>query len=456
MADQERKAEARRPAENFVAKLVPDPASPPDLARLAGYRGASSMEGHVRLYANAELSLYWDIPEADVLHEQPVPADTDPLGAVVLWIKRDSKVVSNLSQQTQGGQPTMNAFTGAAAAAQTTNFPITVTATETFPRTITPVCHSPFYLCPPHSLLPYHCPSPPVFCPPSPLVICHVSPLPVCVQPVSPTCVPTQPPTVPTTIPTTVQTGSPVAQQAAAQAAPQAAAQAFTFGGPTITIPHTILGCHPSPYVFCPPHSVLAPCTIPHSILCHSPLVVCGGPVSPNCTPPTFPTTIPTTVQTGSPVAQQAAAQAAPQAAAQAFNIGVTATHFSLNVHCVSPLQGCFPSEILWQCHPSFPIHCTFTPASPYCTPPTIHVTLQAGSGVAQQAAPQAAAQALTAGATATHFSANVHCVSPLQGCFPSEILWQCHPSYPIHCPVTLPPTVTRTIVTYGTYNTIG
>ncbi|MDE3167668.1 MAG: hypothetical protein KGN36_17840, partial [Acidobacteriota bacterium] len=236
MADQDKKPDARRPAENFVAKLVPDPANPPGLMRLAGYRGASSVEGHVRLYGNPDLSVYWDVPEADVAYEQPVPADTDPLGAVVLWIKRDSKIMTNLSQQEQGGQPPMNPFTGAAAAAQTANFPITVTVTETIPRTITPVCHSPYYHCPPHSLLPYYCPSHYILCPPSPPAVCHVSPLPFCVQPVSPTCPPTHPTTITATFPTTIQTASPVVQPqaAAAQAAPQAAAQAFTFGGPTL------------------------------------------------------------------------------------------------------------------------------------------------------------------------------------------------------------------------------
>src|SRR5690242_2420485 len=97
MADESKKPDANRPegrrqGENFVARLVPDPANPPDLMRLSGYRGASSEEGSVRLYGNPELSFYWDIPEGDIVYEQSVPQDTDPLGAVVLWLKRDSKM----------------------------------------------------------------------------------------------------------------------------------------------------------------------------------------------------------------------------------------------------------------------------------------------------------------------------------------------------------------------------
>ncbi len=255
----------------------------------------------------------------------------------------------------------MNPFTGAGAAAQTAHFPITVTVTETIPRTITPVCHSPYYHCPPHSLLPYYCPSHYILCPPSPPAVCHVSPLPFCAQPVSPTCQPTYP----TTIPTTIQTASPVVQPqaAAAQAAPQAAAQAFTFGGPTFTIPYSVIGCHPSPFVFCPPHSVFVACTIPHSLLC-SPTPVCVA------TP--GHTTIPTATETGT-----FAAQAAPQAAAHLATAGATVTHhFSNNVHCISPLQGCFPSEILWQCHPSYPIHCPLTPGNTYTYPQTVTRTI--------------------------------------------------------------------------------
>src|SRR5258706_11800163 len=99
----------RHPADNFVSKLVPDPANPPDVIRLTGYPGASSQEGHIRLYANPELTTYWDIPEADVLYEKPVSPTVDPLGAVTLWIKRDSAIVSHAGKQ--GGDQAMYTYT---------------------------------------------------------------------------------------------------------------------------------------------------------------------------------------------------------------------------------------------------------------------------------------------------------------------------------------------------------
>jgi len=415
---QEGRSDARKQGDNFVAKLVPDPAKPPDLIRLTGYRGASNQEGSVRLYGNAELSIYWDIPEGDVLYEQPVPSDADPLGAVTLWIKRDSKIVSNQSQQAQGGQQSMYTYpptvTGAAPQAANIQWtaPITHTINHTI-HTITPLCHSPYYFCPPHSDF--------VACPPSPLVICQVSPLPFCAQPISPTCPPTQtPPTLPTA---TIQTGSPVAgglQAAAPQGftPPTFPTQTFptqTFPTqtlPTHTLPQSIIQyCTiPSPGIICAHPSIFVHCTIPVSLLCtHSPTPVCVIQASPNCpiTQTPAPTTIPTS-DPGSPVAggvfAGGAQAAAPQAISPQFGVGGQAQIASPAVFCLRPspliFQCTIPhSLVYWQCVP----HLTQTPicqVSPFCTPgqltitQTIPTTIQTGSPVAQggfQAAAQGA-----------------------------------------------------------------
>src|SRR5713226_3539758 len=160
----------RHPADNFVAKLVPDPANPPDVIRLTGYPGASSQEGHIRLYANPELTTYWDIPEADVLYEKPVSPTVDALGAVTLWIKRDSAIVSHAGKQ--GGDQAMYTYTffdptqGAAPQAAGAAFGGGGTGFPTFPTvfSVTPQCHSVFQYCPPPSpFYPYCIPSPPHF-----------------------------------------------------------------------------------------------------------------------------------------------------------------------------------------------------------------------------------------------------------------------------------------------------
>src|SRR4051812_7815111 len=107
MADPEgKKPDATRRTDNaFIGKVVPDPANPVALMRLTGYRGPSSDAGHTRLYFDSSISSYADIPDADIVHELPVPPEADPLGAVSLWIKRNSKLNIQASKQPGGEAP---------------------------------------------------------------------------------------------------------------------------------------------------------------------------------------------------------------------------------------------------------------------------------------------------------------------------------------------------------------
>jgi hypothetical protein len=90
MADNPKSGRQAAEGGGFVSRLVADPAHPPDVAALAGYPGASSLDGHVRLYLSVDLSESVDIPEDAVLLRQPV-AD-DPLGMAYLWIRRDAEL----------------------------------------------------------------------------------------------------------------------------------------------------------------------------------------------------------------------------------------------------------------------------------------------------------------------------------------------------------------------------
>src|SRR5258705_6384584 len=174
MADTEGKkpVATRRTEGSFIGKAVPDPANPQPLMRLTGYRGASSEAGQTRLYLDSSISSYVDIPDADIVYELPVPTEADPLGAVNLWVKRNSKLNFQASKQ-QGGEPSMfgqfgmgqgqfGMGMGQGAAPQSfagTGFPQTFTQQPTFTQTFTPP-PSPFQtFCPP---------SPPFFCPPPP------------------------------------------------------------------------------------------------------------------------------------------------------------------------------------------------------------------------------------------------------------------------------------------------
>jgi hypothetical protein len=89
--------------EGFVKNLVPDPSQPPDVTLLSGYSGRSSRPGHWRLYLSVELTSYVDIPEADIVHSQPLDKDQSPLGGTLLWVRRgaDLKTTSMASRESQ-------------------------------------------------------------------------------------------------------------------------------------------------------------------------------------------------------------------------------------------------------------------------------------------------------------------------------------------------------------------
>jgi hypothetical protein len=79
--------------DELVAKLVKDAQSPPDTLLLSGHVGASSEEGHTRLYFDPQLSDYVEIPNDAILHTQEIPKDQSPLGGTFLWIKSDAVLI---------------------------------------------------------------------------------------------------------------------------------------------------------------------------------------------------------------------------------------------------------------------------------------------------------------------------------------------------------------------------
>jgi len=77
---------------DFVAKIVKDPGAPPETVMLTGYLGASSEEGHTRLYFDPHLSNYVEIPNDAILHSQDAGPDQAGLGGSYVWIKRDAEL----------------------------------------------------------------------------------------------------------------------------------------------------------------------------------------------------------------------------------------------------------------------------------------------------------------------------------------------------------------------------
>jgi hypothetical protein len=79
--------------DDFVGRIVQDPSQPPELLLLSGYLGASSEEGHVRLYLDEELSRYVELPEKAIRHTQELPPEQSPLGGSLVWLDRGAEVL---------------------------------------------------------------------------------------------------------------------------------------------------------------------------------------------------------------------------------------------------------------------------------------------------------------------------------------------------------------------------
>ncbi|HEX3556302.1 MAG TPA: hypothetical protein VIA62_24045 [Thermoanaerobaculia bacterium] len=76
---------------DFIGRVVKDAKNPPETRLLTGWLGDAAEEGFRRLYSDAELSSYVDIPTDAILHTEPI-RDSQPAGAVFVWIQRDAAV----------------------------------------------------------------------------------------------------------------------------------------------------------------------------------------------------------------------------------------------------------------------------------------------------------------------------------------------------------------------------
>jgi hypothetical protein len=99
---------------DFVRHIVSDPKNVPDVMLLTGYLGASSEEGHERLYTKRDLSDHIDIPKPAILHHAPLPKEQDAYGGVTLWVKKDAALKYKMAP---GAQALANYFAGAIQAA---------------------------------------------------------------------------------------------------------------------------------------------------------------------------------------------------------------------------------------------------------------------------------------------------------------------------------------------------
>jgi len=74
---------------DFIGHVVGDPKNPQETRMLTGWFGESGEEGYRRLYTDAELKNYVDIPDDAILYTEPL-RDVQPAGGVIVWIKSDA------------------------------------------------------------------------------------------------------------------------------------------------------------------------------------------------------------------------------------------------------------------------------------------------------------------------------------------------------------------------------
>lgn len=72
--------------DEFIKKIQPDPKNIKELVLLKGYIGESDLENHIRLYADANLKKFIELPEVDVIHSEPVSLEENPLGGSRVWV----------------------------------------------------------------------------------------------------------------------------------------------------------------------------------------------------------------------------------------------------------------------------------------------------------------------------------------------------------------------------------
>jgi hypothetical protein len=77
---------------DFVSQLARDPDKIPDLRIISGYLGSSTTRDHVRVYLDATLRRYIDIPVEGVAHVDDSLMTRNPLGKAVLWVHAETSI----------------------------------------------------------------------------------------------------------------------------------------------------------------------------------------------------------------------------------------------------------------------------------------------------------------------------------------------------------------------------
>ncbi len=84
--------------DEVIARLVPDPAAPPDVIVLVGFLGKSTRPRFWRLYKTLDLKDYLEIAEGDIVHSESLSTKLEPLGGTTIWVKRGARLQHSRSE----------------------------------------------------------------------------------------------------------------------------------------------------------------------------------------------------------------------------------------------------------------------------------------------------------------------------------------------------------------------
>jgi hypothetical protein len=278
--------------DDFVGKVQADPANPQSTIMLTGFVGKGG-DGTVRIYPDPTLGNWYDVPEADIVHSQPI-ADSQ-LGGSYVWIKSSSQVkpggagAGAAAAQAQpmagppqpGPQPTPTVQTHCFICPPITQEPAcgftppAVCTHAACPPTPLTQC----FICPPHqtphcsvpAVCSLHCPSSPIVCDTRPSIVafCHTQQIGLC-------------PPFPTqlalcgTLPQTLPCGTLQQLPGVQQAQPQAFA-----GGAGAPAPQ------PFSLHICPTPSAVQQCGPQPTLICTHPAACMHSIVHTQCICPT-------------------------------------------------------------------------------------------------------------------------------------------------------------------------
>ncbi|MBL0340820.1 MAG: hypothetical protein IPP71_07800 [Bacteroidetes bacterium] len=78
--------------DDFVGKVNDHTAEPQQKVAISGYVGKSPNASHVRIYKDLSLGHYAEVHANDVIHQEPLPQNSNHIGGSVMWLKKDAKI----------------------------------------------------------------------------------------------------------------------------------------------------------------------------------------------------------------------------------------------------------------------------------------------------------------------------------------------------------------------------